>query len=84
MFSVSYRNNLDRVPAQVVDGTTTPAQFIQDNGVSLGNYALQLNGIALDPSEKNASFNQLAAKYNLDGNSEIILAGVKPSNGGNK
>ena len=84
MFSVSYRNNLDRVPAQIVDGTTTPAQFIQNNGVSLGNYALQLNGIALTPAQQNMSFEQLATEYHLDGNSEIILAGVKPSNGGNK
>ena len=84
MYSVSYRNNLDRVSAQVVDGSTTPKQFIESNGVSLGNYALQLNGIALSPSEQNATFDQLVASYNLDGDAEIILAGVKPSNGGNK
>ena len=47
MYSVSYKNNLDRVAATIVDGTTTPRQFIQSNGVSLGNYNLQLNGIAL-------------------------------------
>ncbi len=84
MYSVSYRNNLDRVPAQVIDGSITPKQFIENNGVSLGNYALQLNGIALSFDEQNSTFDQLVSTYGLDGNTEIILAGVKPSNGGNK
>lgn len=84
MYLVSYRNNLDRVSAQAVEGTTTPAQFIQNNGVSLGNYSLQLNGITLSTTEQNTTFDELAAKYGINGDTEMMLAGVKPSNGGRK
>ena len=84
MYSVSYRNNLERIGSQIVSGSTTPAQFIKDNGVSLGNYALQLNGITLSPSEQNMTFDQLASAHGLSADTEIMLAGVKPSNGGNK
>ena len=84
MFRVSYKNNLDRVPATTVEGSMTPAQFIQENGVSLGNYALQLNGITLSGSEQNQSFDAIAAKYSIAPDTELMLAGVKPSNGGSK
>lgn len=83
MYLVSYKNNLDRIPAQAVEATMTPVQFIQEKGVSLGNYSLQLNGIVLDGSEQNTTFGDLAAKYDLDSSRELMMAGVKPSNGGN-
>lgn len=84
MYQVSYKNNLDRISAQAVTADMTPAQFIQENGVSLGNYSLQLNGITLSASEQNMTFGQLSAKYDIDSDTEMMLAGVKPSNGGRK
>lgn len=82
MYSVSYKNNLDRVAATIVDGSTTPRQFIQANGVSLGNYNLQLNGIALSSAEYDASFDTLVSHYSIDPNVTLQLAGIKPANGG--
>lgn len=83
MYLVSYKNNLDRIPAQAVESTMTPVQFVQAKGISLGNYSLQLNGIVLDSSEQNTTFDDLVAKYDLDSSRELMMAGVKPSIGGN-
>lgn len=81
-FTISYRNNLDRIPAEVVEGTKTPAQYIREHNISLGNYSLQMNGIPLSSSDNNKSFSELAAGYGISADTDIVLAGVKPSNGG--
>lgn len=84
IYSVAYKNNLDRVAAQSTDGSTTPRQFIEDNGVSLGNYQLQLNGIPLTTDEYDQSFDQIVAAHSINPDVTMTLAGIKPANGGNK
>lgn len=83
-YNVSYANNLTRVSAKVTDGSTTPRQFIADNGVSLGNYRLQLNGIALQDNEYDKTFDEIVSTYGINPDLTLQLAGIKPANGGCK
>lgn len=82
MISVTYRNNLDRVPAKIVDETTvTPRQFLSDNGVNLGNYQLQINGIPIN-SEIDKTFEEIINSRGIDTQYPVVLSGIKPANGG--
>lgn len=82
MISVSYRNNLDRVDPKIIDETTTtPRQFIESNGVTLGNYQLQVNGIPLT-EEADWTFQRIMQEKGIDPDVTLRLAGIKPANGG--
>lgn len=81
-YSVSYFNNLGPIPAEVIAGDVTPAQYVRNHNITLGNYTLQMNGIPLSSADHNRSFQELAGQYGISENTEIILSGVKPSNGG--
>lgn len=83
MISVSYSNNIDRYDARIVDEyTTTPKQFVEQTGVRLGNYDLQLNGIPLSRTEIDDTFEEIIQREGLNKDLDFYLAGVKPSIGG--
>lgn len=83
MYQVMYKNNLDRFDPQIVSGDVTPRQLIQDHGVSLGNYTLQINGIPLTTAEADSTFDQIAAAHpDISTDKMLVLSGVKPANGG--
>ncbi len=83
MYQIMYKNNLDRIDPKCVEGGTTPRQFIQENGVALGNYTLQINGIPLTTAEADRTFDEIAAAHpDISPDSLLVLSGVKPANGG--
>lgn len=83
MISVSYSNNIDRYDARIIDEyTTTPKQFVEETGVRLGNYDLQLNGVPLNRTEINDTFDQIIQREGFNKELDFYLAGVKPSIGG--
>ncbi len=83
MISVSYSNNIDRFDARIIDEyTTTPKQFVEETGVRLGNYDLQLNGVPLNRTEINDTFDQIIQREGFNKELDFYLAGVKPSIGG--
>jgi len=85
MYQVMYKNNLDRIDPKCVDGSVTPRAFIRDNGVTLGNYNLQINGIPLTADEADKSFDEIASAHpDITADTTLILSGVKPANGGRK
>lgn len=83
MISVQYSNNVKRYEPRIVDETiTTPRQFVEETGVRLGNYDLQLNGVPLGRGEVDNTFDSIIQREGFNKDLEFCLAGVKPSNGG--
>ena len=83
MISVSYTNNVTRYDARIIDEySTTPKQFVEETGVRLGNYDLQLNGVPLSRTEINDTFDAIIQREGFNKELDFYLAGVKPSIGG--
>ena len=83
MISVSYTNNIERHEPRIIDEyTTTPKQFVEQAGVRLGNYDLQINGVPLSRGEINDTFETIIQREGFDKSLDFYLAGGKPSIGG--
>lgn len=81
--SVSYRNNMERIPEKSVDAsTTTPLSFLADNGIEVGTRNLQVNGIPLTAEELGQTFESLISRRQLDANARFSLSAVAKGDGG--
>ena len=55
---------------------------MEQAGVRLGNYDLQINGVPLSRGEINDTFETIIQREGFDKSLDFYLAGVKPSIGG--